>query len=295
MPGRRPRWRRTPRAPTRPTASGPRRTAGCARRSSATATGSCTARRSGASSTRRRCSSRPRATTTARGSRTRSRRRRSAARSRARCGSTRTSRRRSGSGTTSATRRSATSARTCSTAPGASASAAASATTSTRCAWSSVIERLNLTAPVRDGILRHSTGAGEPATLEGRIVRLVDRIAYINHDIDDALRAGVIAPGDLPAEEIAILGETGSRRIDALVHDLVEHSERAGRHRPGRGGRRRHAAAAHVHVRARLPRADRARPARADRPRAARAVRLVHRRTRTSCRPACRARRTPSA
>ena len=65
-----------------------------------------------------------------------------------------------------------------------------------------VIERLNLTAPVRDGILRHSSGAGEPATLEGKIVRLVDRIAYINHDIDDALRAGVIAPGDLPRAEI---------------------------------------------------------------------------------------------
>jgi dGTPase len=91
-----------------------------------------------------------------------------------------------------------------------------------------VIEDLNLTAPVRDGILRHSSGAGEPATLEGKIVRLVDRIAYINHDIDDALRAGVIAPDDLPAEDIAILGETGSRRIDTLVHDLVEHSERAG-------------------------------------------------------------------
>src|SRR5918999_3907311 len=56
-----------------------------------------------------------------------------------------------------------------------------------------VLEDLNLTAPVRDGILRHSSGAGEPATLEGKIVRLVDRIAYINHDIDDALRAGVIA------------------------------------------------------------------------------------------------------
>ncbi len=91
-----------------------------------------------------------------------------------------------------------------------------------------VIEDLNLTAPVRDGILRHSSGAGEPATLEGRIVRLVDRIAYINHDIDDALRAGVLAPGDLPSEEIAVLGDTGSRRIDTLVHDLVEHSERAG-------------------------------------------------------------------
>jgi dGTPase len=91
-----------------------------------------------------------------------------------------------------------------------------------------VLEDLNLTAPVRDGILRHSTGAGEPATLEGRIVRLVDRIAYINHDIDDAVRAGVLAPGDLPVDEIAVLGDTGSDRIDALVHDLVEHSERAG-------------------------------------------------------------------
>ena len=91
-----------------------------------------------------------------------------------------------------------------------------------------VLEGLNLTAPVRDGILRHSSGAGEPATLEGKIVRLVDRIAYINHDIDDALRAGVLAVADLPAEEIAVLGETGSRRIDTLVHDLVEHSSRAG-------------------------------------------------------------------
>jgi dGTPase len=91
-----------------------------------------------------------------------------------------------------------------------------------------VLEDLNLTEPVRDGILRHSSGAGEPATLEGKIVRLVDRIAYINHDIDDALRAGVISVSDLPAEEIAVLGDTGSRRIDRLVHDLVEHSERAG-------------------------------------------------------------------
>ena len=62
-----------------------------------------------------------------------------------------------------------------------------------------VLEDLNLTAPVRDGILRHSSGAGDPVTLEGRIVRLVDRIAYINHDIDDALRAGVITAPDLPA------------------------------------------------------------------------------------------------
>jgi len=86
---------------------------------------------------------------------------------------------------------------------------------------------LNLTDEVRDGILNH-TGPGEPETLEGRIVRLVDRIAYINHDIDDAVRAGVLAPGDLPRDELALLGETGSRRIDALVHDLVETSERAG-------------------------------------------------------------------
>ena len=90
------------------------------------------------------------------------------------------------------------------------------------------LESLNLTAPVRDGILRHSSGAGEPATLEGRIVRLVDRIAYINHDIDDAVRAGVLGVDDLPGEEIAVLGATGSVRIDTLVHDLVEHSERAG-------------------------------------------------------------------
>jgi dGTPase len=91
-----------------------------------------------------------------------------------------------------------------------------------------VLERLNLTESVRDGILRHTTGAGDPATLEGRIVRLVDRIAYINHDIDDALRAGVIAAADLPVDELAVLGATGSRRIDTLVHDLVEHSERVG-------------------------------------------------------------------
>jgi dGTPase len=86
------------------------------------------------------------------------------------------------------------------------------------------IERLNLTDPVRDGILTHSSGARDPATLEGRIVRLVDRFAYINHDIDDGLRAGVIGAGDLPREPIALLGGTGSARIDALVHDLVEHS-----------------------------------------------------------------------
>jgi dGTPase len=87
---------------------------------------------------------------------------------------------------------------------------------------------LNLTEPVRDGIVGHSGRSEAPATLEGRIVRLVDRVVYINHDIDDAVRAGVLCTGDLPAEPIAILGATGPRRIDTLVHDLVEASERAG-------------------------------------------------------------------
>jgi len=82
---------------------------------------------------------------------------------------------------------------------------------------------LNLTWEVRDGILKH-TGDVEPETLEGKIVRIVDRVAYINHDIDDAIRAGVLAAEDLPQEEIAILGDTGSSRIDTLVHDLVESS-----------------------------------------------------------------------
>src|SRR5947207_8797860 len=86
---------------------------------------------------------------------------------------------------------------------------------------------LNLTWEVRDGILKH-TGPEEPQTLEGRIVRLVDRFAYINHDIDDAVRAGHLAPGDLPPEPIELLGETGSRRIDTLVHDVVESSARVG-------------------------------------------------------------------
>ena len=89
------------------------------------------------------------------------------------------------------------------------------------------LEDLNLTEPVRDGILNH-TGDTRPATLEGRIVRVVDRIAYINHDIDDALRAGVIAFADLPAGEIAVLGATGSERIETLVVDLLERSEAAG-------------------------------------------------------------------
>jgi dGTPase len=90
-----------------------------------------------------------------------------------------------------------------------------------------IAEGLNLTAEVRDGILTH-TGAVEPETLEGKVVRLVDRVAYINHDIDDAIRWGLLTPDDLPRAEIELLGATGSSRIDALVHDLIESSERAG-------------------------------------------------------------------
>ncbi len=90
-----------------------------------------------------------------------------------------------------------------------------------------IAERLNLTAEVRDGILKH-TGAVEPETLEGRIVRIVDRVAYINHDIDDAIRFGLLGVDELPLEQIDLLGDTGSRRIDRLVHDLVETSEREG-------------------------------------------------------------------
>jgi dGTPase len=90
-----------------------------------------------------------------------------------------------------------------------------------------IAERLNLTREVIDGILTH-TGDRAPSTLEGKIVRIVDRVAYINHDIDDAIRYGLLAEGDLPAEELRILGPTGSQRIDTLVHDLVETSAAAG-------------------------------------------------------------------
>ena len=90
-----------------------------------------------------------------------------------------------------------------------------------------VLERdgrgLNLTQEVRDGI-RHHTGSGRPATLEGQIVRLVDRIAYVNHDIDDAIRAGIISGADLPGGEIAVLGRSTSERITTLVTDIVTNS-----------------------------------------------------------------------
>jgi len=87
-----------------------------------------------------------------------------------------------------------------------------------------IARSLNLTHEVCGGILTH-TGEREPATLEGKIVRLVDRVAYINHDIDDAVRYGLLGEEDLPREEIATLGPTGSARIDTLVHDIVEVSD----------------------------------------------------------------------
>jgi dGTPase len=100
-----------------------------------------------------------------------------------------------------------------------------------------VLERdgagLNLTEQVRDGILRHTWSEPEPGTLEGRVVRLVDRIAYINHDIDDAIRAGVLQAEDLPRDEIELLGDTGSRRIDSLVRDVIEQFEQSGEIKQG--------------------------------------------------------------
>jgi dGTPase len=90
-----------------------------------------------------------------------------------------------------------------------------------------IARSLNLTHEVCEGILTH-TGPTEPETLEARIVRIVDRVAYINHDIDDALRYGLLSENDLPVDEIELLGPTGARRIDRLVHDLVETSAGAG-------------------------------------------------------------------
>ncbi|MFA5634911.1 MAG: deoxyguanosinetriphosphate triphosphohydrolase [Anaerovoracaceae bacterium] len=86
---------------------------------------------------------------------------------------------------------------------------------------------MNLTAEVKDGILNH-TGEGRPFTPEGRIVRFSDRIAYINHDIDDALRSGVIQEKDLPPDCVKELGADHRNRINNLVSDLVRNSDDAG-------------------------------------------------------------------
>lgn len=91
---------------------------------------------------------------------------------------------------------------------------------------------LNLTWEVRDGILHHSKGksdldlgdTGLASTLEGHLMRICDRVAYINHDIDDAIRAGLISEYDLPADCIAILGDQHSKRISTMVIDIVTNS-----------------------------------------------------------------------
>lgn len=85
-------------------------------------------------------------------------------------------------------------------------------------------EGLNLTREVRDGILNHS-GNGLPATLEGQCVRKADRIAYLNHDLDDALRAGILKDFELPRGCLSVLGETHGERIDTMITDIVENSQ----------------------------------------------------------------------
>jgi dGTPase len=88
-----------------------------------------------------------------------------------------------------------------------------------------VLESLNLTWEVRDGIANHTWSMPTfPATLEGQIARYADRIAYINHDIDDAVRAGILTERDLPAQALDVLGRTHAKRIQTMVGDLVEHS-----------------------------------------------------------------------
>ena len=82
---------------------------------------------------------------------------------------------------------------------------------------------LNLTWEVRDGILNHRT-SGSPSTLEGKIVQLSDKIAYTNHDIDDAVRAGMLRPRDIPREVVARIGTTSSSRINAMIRDTIGNS-----------------------------------------------------------------------
>lgn len=84
-------------------------------------------------------------------------------------------------------------------------------------------EGMNLTFEVRDGILNH-TGECMASTLEGVIVKFADRIAYINHDIDDACRAGILTPQDIPAELVAVLGRSHSERINTMVTSVIEAS-----------------------------------------------------------------------
>jgi dGTPase len=83
---------------------------------------------------------------------------------------------------------------------------------------------LNLSWEVRDGIVNHTWSMPQPATPEAQIVRFADRIAYVNHDVDDAVRAGVLGPDELPSDAVEVLGRTHAERIDRLVGDLVHRS-----------------------------------------------------------------------
>jgi dGTPase len=89
---------------------------------------------------------------------------------------------------------------------------------------------INLTYEVRDGIVKHSKGKGMilpdsalnmAETLEGQVVRICDTVAYVNHDLDDALRAGVIRKGDIPTNIVSVVGDAYSKRIDTMVKDLI--------------------------------------------------------------------------
>ncbi len=87
---------------------------------------------------------------------------------------------------------------------------------------------LNLTYEVRMGILGHSRSSRLPETLEGQIVRISDQIAYINHDIDDAMRAGILTDGDIPREIADVLGESHRDRINTLVTNMIYHTLSSG-------------------------------------------------------------------
>ncbi|MDQ2087235.1 deoxyguanosinetriphosphate triphosphohydrolase [Herbivorax sp. ANBcel31] len=90
-----------------------------------------------------------------------------------------------------------------------------------------VLERengLNLTWEVKDGIKNH-TGDTTPKTLEGQIIRFADRIAYINHDIDDAIRGGIISEESLPKECVKVLGQTSSQRINNMITNIIKESK----------------------------------------------------------------------
>ena len=86
---------------------------------------------------------------------------------------------------------------------------------------------LNLTWEVRDGIRNHRT-SGKPGTLEGKVVQLSDKIAYINHDLDDAVRAGLIQKESIPRELVAVVGESSSQRINTMIRDTLRFSDAAG-------------------------------------------------------------------